>query len=1328
MLRLPILLSTFLIFLGSISCFSQANETVFRNGQAVFVLQDHLKHPYYWWPKTLVEYPVKWKEAVKADRLILWHEETNQVVPFQLSTPEPVADGWVAKISFLSDLPSGGKHTFVLKHGSSKPSPSAVSVTTQGNTIRIQTNRLAIEIPASQPISTQTPGPIQRLSSDGSHWMGESVMQTGKKKLVKLRTSEVASGPLFVAYRVEYDFADGSTYKATVRCIDGYEFVELTEEMEGVTPEDSVAWRLDWNNFAPTHRQAPNHPYGQSTDSPGFARYDWETIDQNMLSSHHGILYGNADSGKIPFEVGDYAPWPAETTVTLSTFWNERQSVGVFVKDAALWNDGAYAIWHGSRLLNVKFHYKNGLLSWTYPVAGSSRQTGLSLYNHQQDIEYMNQLEVAHNFKKNSSFSSNSARISQLSYTSFLQNRYGTLDLNKVKDWVLNYPTTATLPPVIFETGEIKTVNQLEQRFLYDSYTLELPFSGPRQNSGYGPVPARSFYEHWLDAYNRLLPTMNPTDRERFAAMFLLHAYVAADEEYMPMKNMLSGHPNFLADVKSIPAMAAFLFPDHPEAHNWADLFEKYVEFNTRYHSRPDVASWDAQGGRWTENLGAYTWAFLRPTMRVNYLLQEHFDGKNRVAGPKPANIATWILNSLSAPYDGESLDFYKNEKGKLDKHSWGVVTKEAGPRRVYSAQGAHALRRQPPSVFWALGQSLEKYDPLLSEHIRFVSHPDDQDMEALSSESSVFSLIMYPKTGYDLGTPPDFKTIKLTGFGTILRAGVGTPQELSIHLTQIDQGPNYRWGRAAEGGSGVIYFYAAGKSYSHNGKEDIGDRRIQDTDLMTNFGVFKDGTFKSVGQNTLHRPLYSMGVGQFTEIVPSQTTGYSWPEYQSRSIMLVGQDYFITYDDVYNKNIGGRFSWFTHPDEELPTIEIIKAGGTEDRNKVMKTELKGSESKGVWYDGTDDFMVFISHKKGYDIIPTPFGCKIQSPKKQQDFIFRNDTPVQYKEDGILFNGTAGFIRNLPDKTVELALFHGKQIGAQKFSIETTDSDVGMSAHVLGRDNVQGEYYSMQPASVVFRWEGGIPPGVKFYLDGREQKPSTKEEYKVSFPAGHHSWQLSTNYPIPPRPTIMATEYDHSKVLLSLDPVPGADRYQLETSTDNGKTWKINTESAKPSFFIKGSKGQKKIHARVTAFNPDFASSPSPAYPIYFTSQKPENPDGLKLKLLPQNRVMLNWGQVLGSPTYSLYRRLRGKDTYQLIYTGNQRSYTDESLVLGNVYEYAVTARNKNGESAKSYPVQNDPTSWLLWEPRPDEPFRRAETSVLMKDNSNMPVEVYYPE
>lgn len=1317
-LRLSLSIVFSFMFLTSIG---QVKTTPFKNGHATIVLKDDLKNSFFWWPQTLLNYNIQFDKNIEPSKFGLFEKGNNTQVPFQLSLAGLTKNGSVNyTLSVLTNLPSGGKKTFILKNTPASKSFSGPTEQVGKDFITIKTNRLTVKIPNSQRISGTVPGPINQMALAGQSAMGESFFETGKKVLDRIVTEKISVGSLFISYKINYFFKDKSSYSITVNAINDYDFLTLNEDIKGLKQEDGVSWNLSWKGFQPTHRQAPNHPYGPPGDKPGFERYQWETIDQKRLSYHHGIMPEEKETGKIPFEIGLYEPWPAERTLTSTVFWDERkkQSMGVFITDAALWNDKDYAIWHSAKILNIKFYYLNDILIWKYPVSEGTRATAISCYDHQKDIAYMNQLEENTKPVRDPLGFNMRVKMSQLSYNTFLQNRYGTISLDKVKDWDLTYPDSLPSAPVIFKNSEYTNATSLRNSFLGSGYNSELTISGPRQNSGYAPVPARKFTEGWLDSFNRFYPEQSKEDKAKLAAMYLLHAYVAADEEYMPMKHMLSGHPNFLADVKTIPALAGFQFPKHPESKNWADLFEKYLELNTRYHARPDVKQWNAQGGRWTENLGTYVWAFLRPTLRTGYVLQQSENGRNRVAGDGISAVGSWILNALSAPYEGESVEFYRDSNGKLAQHYWGIVNPTQGARRVHPPQGAHAARRKPARSLWLLGSMLQQYNPILAENLRYVSKPTDDDMETPADEKDPAN-IMYPITNYDKGTKPDFKSVKLTGYGTILRAAVNTPDELSVHLGQIDQGPNYRMGTAGQGGAGMIYFYAGGKSYSHNGREDVGDRKIQDTDLLTNFGVYKDGYFKSIGQNVLSRPLYDLGTGQFTEIVPSIKSGYAWPDYKSRSIMLVGSDYFITYDDVFNNNIGGRFSWFTHPKEEMPNIEVIKVGAA--RAGYQKTNVEGTESKGVWYDMLGDCMVFVSHKKGFTVKPMAYGAKISGPNQQTDHIFRNDIPLEVKETNINFKGTAGFIRVDQNKEQELVLFQGSQIGNADFIINSTDAEVGISAKIKKSGFISGKFFHTKTSTITFTWTEKLSTNTAFFIDGVKQHFEVKgNSMIVHFPAGSSQWQLSKGLPIPFRPIIAYSENGSEEVKLAFAPVVLKVKRNIERSDDGGESWTSIGETESNRFVIKGKKGSK-AHVRVTAFNKEHQSEPSIIYPVYFTNEKPSYPDGLKLKI-EGDRININWGQVLGVSGYKLYRRKVGDKTYQLAYSGPGRTYGDK-LNKDVVYEYAVSAINANGASDLSNPVVADIKSWLQWNPQPNEKFRRSNSRSLA-DKTDM----YYPE
>ena len=52
-----------------------------------------------------------------------------------------------------------------------------------------------------------------------------------------------------------------------IKCIQDYDFIEIKEDMKNFSNMDKYAWSIEWSNFSPTHRQAPNHPYGQPNEN-----------------------------------------------------------------------------------------------------------------------------------------------------------------------------------------------------------------------------------------------------------------------------------------------------------------------------------------------------------------------------------------------------------------------------------------------------------------------------------------------------------------------------------------------------------------------------------------------------------------------------------------------------------------------------------------------------------------------------------------------------------------------------------------------------------------------------------------------------------------------------------------------------------------------------------------------------------------------------------------------------------------------------------------------------------------------------------------------------
>jgi len=1249
-----------------------------------FRLHDTLEHPFVWWPRTLLEYPVQFEGRATPANLTLVDGD-GAPVPFQLANVKMRGGALEsATVCFFSDLPGGATRTFVLKAGASPETPApAVRETVEHDSIVLDAGVLKVRIPASRTAPAEAPGPVMQLSRGGG-WIGGSRLYAGDAQVRRITASRVETGPLFITYRIVYDFAPTGRYTATVRALAGTEFVELSEQMDGI---ENARVETAWRGFQPQFRQAPNHPYDPAHDIGD----PFEPIDFAQMNTHISVAPGIGKDGQLPFRLGPYQPWPAFVVGTFANFWNEKtgDALGVFSDKVGRWDDGDYAIWHSSDRLAVRFFWRDGLFYWEWPLATGTRSTCLSFYDHALDRKAVEDMTRRHAGVTGRDGKRYSTGLQPTSHMLFLQNRHGVLDLNEVKDWVLEYPVTARQPKISFREGNIRDAAGLERSVLGSGLLSELVSSGTRQNGGFGPVPSRQIEESWIDGFNRLGSQLNERQRARVTAALLLMAYTHAGEDYMPMRQMLSGHPNFLSDVKSVPALVAFLFPDHPMAKTWADLFRKYMELNTHYHTRPTVTAWDAEGGRWTENLGTYVWGFIRPAIRANYAL-ELSDGVNRFPTPELAELGDYLVNALSAPFSGEPDEI---ARGPRDMHQWGMVTKENGPRRIHPPQGAHAERRMPPRSMWLLGKTLERFAPLTAEHLLWAARPEDQDQEQPLDRPDPWR-VMFDQPD-NRGTDPHLTSAKYTGYGTVLRAGAGTPDELSIHLQQIDDGPNYRWGNQPDSGTGIIYFYARGKAYSHNGKEDTGDRATQDTDLQTNFGAWKDGKFRSVGRNTLNRPLYNLDVAQFAELAAGP---YSAPEYLSRSILLVGKDYFITFDDVFNEAIPHRFSWFVGKYEEMPFVQMLRQSR---HNPETRTDLLNNDTKGVWYDGLGDSMAIVSHRQDLKVEQRPYGATVHVDGGV-DQVFRDNAGVTYRGGDIVFEGKAGVVRKRPDGSSELALVHGSRIAAGGLTLETADADLGLGASFRKPAEVSGIYYAPHASSLRI-----APAPGEIYVDGERQTVvRTSGGADIALKAGTHRWQMTAGDPVPNAPRILRTENNAGGARVIVERVAGASGYSCEISRDGGKTW--STAAATLSGLPDG----VKVHVRAIALHGTQQSAPGPEYPVYVTVRPPTPPDGLSIQLR-DGGASLSWGELLGVTEYRVYAGDR------LVFRGRDRHFADAHAA----HSYAVSAVNGNGEGPRSAAVQADSHSWLTFDPKPGEPFRRGA----MEKPGHDPAPPYYP-
>jgi len=1304
-----------------------AGQHVFSRDSNTFVLRAPMGNPFYAWPRTLLSYPLESNQVVSPASHTLRCVETGSTVPFQISRRN-AAPGRESQRSllFLSDLPAGETRTYRLVQQPSLESGGgqrSVIITHEEHRVTIDTGAIQIRIPASQDVSGDVPGPILEIGRGGK-WSGLSKFAIAGSHITRIETAQIEAGPLRSAHRITYTIDESPKYVATVECVAGMDFVRLHEDMEALPAEALGEFDFAWTGCEFTHRQGPNHPYNFPRQPLAeYAQYPWEAIAPAHMDTQFGVSPGVNPTGEVPFWLRLYEPWGDALAACFVNFWSDSSTdaAAIFIDRMEQWEDHEYAIWHGSPRLEVEFVYRNSTLHFVWKIARGTRSTCVSFYDHGKDIEAMKTLEREYKGVESDGVLFRSG-LFPTSYALGLQNWYGTLSLDKAKAWELSYASKASQPKPLFTDAPYRSADEFHRSLTQNDFVSQLALSGVRQNHGFGPTSSRQILESWVPGYQIFGTQLNQSQRECVEAIMLLLAYVHAGEDYMPMQRMLAGHPNFLSDVKSTPCGMAFLFPDHPAADSWADEYEAYLRMNTRYHTRPAVETWKARGGRWTENLGTYVWAFLRPASRGAFLLKSR-DGQERLCGPQLAEIADWLVNALSAPFAGESpatmkrieQEMAQNEGAR--RHYWGIVSQTAGPRRLHPPVGAHSERRKTPRTMWYLGAALQNYSPLTAEHVMWASRPTDQDMEATADMVDAYAVM--GKGPDNLGTNPHLASAKYTGYGITLRAAVDTPQELSVHLMQIDDGPNYRWGVASEGSCGVIYFYANGKGYSHNGGEDAGDRIDQDTDFCTNFGVWKGETFRAIGQNVLSKPMYDLSVAQYAQIVPREgPDAYSWPEYVGRCILLAGDDYFLIHDQVFNPEIAHRFSWFVRKGDDFPHIAILTGNPREQAGLLSSVETE--TTAGRWVEGMGDSLALITHKEGIRAERAPFGARV-SLAEGSDMVFASQETVEFHDGQRAFTGNAGIIRERRDET-HIVLFHGTYIGAAGFSFTTRDADLGISAKISKDGMIRGHYFAPTESEVEIRLPSHSER-LTLYIDGGQVAANrSMNRLSVKLPVGMHQWELSTGAPVPMAPKLDRTEYTKGGALIYGGAVASGTSYVVQVSTDNAVTWIDKGTAAEPVFTLGSLLPGKKYHVRLLAKNAAHVSEPGPEYPLYITEEAPPPPDGLHVEL-SAGEADITWGEVFGVAEYRLYRKKPSESQFVVVYAGRSRRWKDVDAIIAasaespidrrarsaaSFIEYYVTCVNHIGESRASRRGDTDPVSWRNWNPTGKEPFRRT--------------------
>lgn len=810
-------------------------------------------------------------------------------------------------------------------------------------------------------------------------------------------------GEIYSLYLVKCTWFVGGEYKLYIKIYTRLPYFEIREEMSGFGDDFEACMRIQLVNFDIKSRRTLYR--------------NEEKIDRYL-----------DENNTLPIRITSFDTWINWRQARYIDFYGKKNA-GIFVLDSLDWDDNQYRIWSADMDFGIYFKY-DGELEGYFPMKNGKRSVGVSIF---EGIK------------------------SESLYTHELWKYYNLLNLNKVKDWRLDWDTENAervrlfdnkyrndVKPYIkfFERGEQITA----EKFLD---VLENKCESLSKIAQSGPVTLREVAD-LTAAYDLIRDEMSEEQQKKCMAAFAFMAYVCMDENFIPSRNMLGGHPNFIMDVKAVTGYAAALFPEHPMRKVWTEHFNRIVDLNMTYHIRPDIEKWNAKGGRATENPTCYNNAFLMTMMRV-FMLFGKCGYSITIDNIKAEKWLNWQTNILSAPVGG---------------------------KRIYMPQGAHADTYEISFYLYEFAKLLlEKYPQTANNFIAIANKGELKGLGffKIPEEDIWYSLSERVETDEE----PHLKSEKFNGYGYILRSSVGTPQEVSVHIQQIDRGPNYRWGCFRNDGNGGIFYIADNKQYSYNSPESTGDNNLGANEGSCNFAVLDEHTYRNIGYNELKNPLIDLNGIKAVKLDAEKEIQRL---YKYKEILLIKDDYILIYNAVRDMTTRGRFAWFVREEDEFPNIIQIKPSAPMknficpksidvigDGCSIMNVSENTNNipemfrTKGVAFDGNGDFLNIVSHHKDLKAEKCDFGAVIETDGRT-DWVFTDSARIDFKESGKVFRGKTGVISVYNTDEFKMAVIDGEMIGCEEIKISVSE---GISAELCKKNTeIFGEIFAVRDGMV----------------------------------------------------------------------------------------------------------------------------------------------------------------------------------------------------------------------------------------------------------------------
>lgn len=1058
------------------------------------------------WRRTMLTYPLKLDAGKARPGQVRLVDDAGQEALCQLWDVRLHPDGSIAsaRLSFMAELKKGGSFRYRLLP--EKPALAMGRAKVAGADARggffvrrlyLENGVVSIELPGRGVTPGGVLSPIRSVGSGNGRFTVSSHAWAEKPedlpKVTRSSRTVTADGPLFAEAVVRYDLDNGGSYQLAARVIADDPAVRIDEQfdMKRVGSGKALQMVFDISGLTEPVYAFWHAPQGRETGHDeafeaqlAEAGFDTKRYATNAFGSRK--LAFDKPLDKV-FDVSAWYPWhPAAQYFGLVDA--KGQKGGKLDREKA----GFLAVvpLHAGNWRSAHQQFQSSSL---HALRGDDVELRWPLVAepHPNTLLHTGEYDPALPL----SFVRRQWALvaGPLQYHDTLhpfRAEEGYVNLDDYKDWVLDWPADpkVTYPRLVFSKEDVERLKpqlaatpggDILGKFLYfndddkrreelwKSLTSTSEWSSPlgqtlaglsRGGDARDTTWVTSYRQTqmagWAGRMDELLSSPKLTEEQRKTLRCHLAALcnLLSEPDFNPRGSMIHlGNPNMPINRFMGLAFAAALIPDHPRAKEWLDVAAKYLRYKLAMNVGPT--------GAWSE-LITYFGASAPHVMQAATVLGRtgRLDESTARLAAMPARFTLQLLAPKDPRFGVRSLPNWGHEGIDLCTH-WLVA---AGLMRTLDPELAKALA-------WAWDQTGRPME----------QHHDAGFAERVIANADLLSQL---PPGY---VPKELASTWLPGFGAVLRAHAGDPNETFFALRQgyltshcdANQGDFILHAKGAPLSTLSLFGYAihGDGPFAKLAKEFGWHNRIR-------FGArADDGGWPGGGPaSQLHAHSFSASVDYLRGM------GDYGPQRWTRQVLFFkgkaakGPNYFVLRDSFANpggdaKQLQAKWWYLRTPGKKelvkmsesgldyaspfgpklharflqpagvtAETRDATQAGPMYNRpalcwQKAGSPVLKGSETS-IQVEETISVTSFGPVTAGQDILvmlypqapdeappkcePLADGVARIATSEGTDYVFASAQPMKFSQGDVAFEGIAGTIRVYPNE-VHLILAEG---------------------------------------------------------------------------------------------------------------------------------------------------------------------------------------------------------------------------------------------------------------------------------------------------------------